>query len=1059
MTHPSRNGFAVPLMLFLALGSAPDVHGQSRELDNFDSLSGWRAMPSEGAKLGLVSAKGKNGNALEMDFDLTGTSGYTIAQKDFPLDLPANYQFTFDMRAEAPVNNFEFKLLDSAGNVWWIKKLNIRYPGEWTKQRIKKRHLGYAWGPAGGGEIRRVRSIEFVVSSGTGGKGKVFIDNFRFEPIDDSASAGTRASFETSSTDKTSFPVFDERGPKLKDWRAKSSGPEWVTIDFGYHKEIGGLVIDWRQDAYASDYDILLSDDGKEWTQVYTVTRGNGGRDYIYLHEQEGRFLKLACAKPGSALPYAIAQVAIKGPEFSRSPNDFWSAIAGESPRGTYPQYFLNEQCYWTVVGSSGDTKEALMNEDGAVEVDKTGFTLEPFLFIDNRLVTWNDVTRRQSLLNEYLPIPSVEWTYGGLKLTVQTFSTGESGKSNLMVSYSLTNSGGVSPKGKLFVAIRPYQVNPPWQSLNIQGGASRIDSVREEKGLIYAQDKIVIPMSAPSAFGATGIDGGDIIEYLRRGQVPSSTSAHDPNGFSSAAIEYDFDLPSGSAANYYLSVPFHGLGGSPSAAMGLGAEMYTTLALDATRIFWESKLDKFQVQLPPSAQPVINTIKSNLAYIFINRDGPGIQPGSRSYERSWIRDGALTSTAMLELGINDEVREYLDWYAKYQFPNGKIPCVVDTRGGDPVNEYDSNGEFIFAIMQYFNFTHDTTWLGGKWDNIAKTVRYIQSLRAERKTDVYKNGTPEQKACFGLVPESISHEGYSAKPMHSYWDDFFILRGLKDATTIAGILRKDRERKEFQHERDDFKKDLYASMRLAMKTKGIDYIPGCVELGDFDATSTTIGITPVNELGNIPEPQLHNTFDRYYDYFTKRRTNAIDWKDYTPYENRIIGSFVYLGETKRAHEAMNFFMRDRRPASWNEWAEVVHRDPLTPKYIGDMPHTWVGSDFIRSVRSMFVYEREQDQALVVGAGIAAEWLDDTSGVSVRSLPTYYGPISYTMKKTGKKVGISIDGPLRMPAGKIVLAPPLEQRAVAARINGKRASFNKKKELVIAKLPASIEIMY
>jgi hypothetical protein len=361
--------------------------------------------------------------------------------------------------------------------------------------------------------------------------------------------------------------------------------------------------------------------------------------------------------------------------------------------------------------------------------------------------------------------------------------------------------------------------------------------------------------------------------------------------------------------------------------------------------------------------------------------------------------------------------------------------------------------------MQYFNFTHDTTWLGGKWDNIANTVRYIQSLRAERKTDVYKNGTPEQKACFGLVPESISHEGYSAKPMHSYWDDFFILRGLKDATTIAGILRKDRERKEFQHERDDFKKDLYASMRLAMKTKGIDYIPGCVELGDFDATSTTIGITPVNELGNIPEPQLHNTFDRYYDYFTKRRANAIDWKDYTPYENRIIGSFVYLGEKKRAHEAMNFFMRDRRPAPWNEWAEVVHRDPLTPKYIGDMPHTWVGSDFIRSVRSMFVYEREQDQALVVGAGIAAEWLDDTSGVSVRSLPTYYGPISYTMKKTGKKVGISIDGPLRMPAGKIVLAPPLEQRAVAARINGKRASFNKKKELVIAKLPASIEIMY
>ena len=33
----------------------------------------------------------------------------------------------------------------------------------------------------------------------------------------------------------------------------------------------------------------------------------------------------------------------------------------------------------------------------------------------------------------------------------------------------------------------------------------------------------------------------------------------------------------------------------------------------------------------------------------------------------------------------------------------------------------------------------------------------------------------------GLVTESISHEGYSAKPVHSYWDDFWALRGLDDA--------------------------------------------------------------------------------------------------------------------------------------------------------------------------------------------------------------------------------------------------------------------------------------
>jgi len=92
--------------------------------------------------------------------------------------------------------------------------------------------------------------------------------------------------------------------------------------------------------------------------------------------------------------------------------------------------------------------------------------------------------------------------------------------------------------------------------------------------------------------------------------------------------------------------------------------------------------------------------------------------------------------------------------------------------------------------------------------------------------------------------------------------------------------------KEFAAERDDFRASLYNSMRLAMANKNIDFIPGCVELRDFDAASTTVGVYPVNELGNIPEPQLHSTFDKYFQICEQRRRNAIDWINYTPYEVR-----------------------------------------------------------------------------------------------------------------------------------------------------------------------------
>ncbi len=96
-----------------------------------------------------------------------------------------------------------------------------------------------------------------------------------------------------------------------------------------------------------------------------------------------------------------------------------------------------------------------------------------------------------------------------------------------------------------------------------------------------------------------------------------------------------------------------------------------------------------------------------------------------------------------------------------------------------------------------------------------------------------------------------------------------------------------------------------------------------------------------------------------------------------------------------------------------------------------MPHSWAASDFIRSVRTMLVYERERDEALVVGAGISPAWLDDPEGVAVRNLPTYYGPISFTMRREGGVLAVELGDTLAVPPGKIVVALPPDRRAVSA----------------------------
>ena len=531
---------------------------------------------------------------------------------------------------------------------------------------------------------------------------------------------------------------------------------------------------------------------------------------------------------------------------------------------------------------------------------------------------------------------------------------------------------------------------------------------------------------------------------------------AEDQSGLANGVLKYSFHLNAGEKTVFFVVVPFYGNDpiNQKLSNKSVAAEFENTAS------FWKTKVDHIKFNLPKSADRIVNTYKSNLTYILINRDRAGIQPGSRSYERSWIRDGALTSSALLKSGIVTEVKDFIEWYAAHQYENGKVPCVVDFRGPDPVPENDSHGELIYLLREYFNFTQDTAFLRSKNENVLKAVEYIESLVAERSTDHFKNGNDSIRAYYGLVPESISHEGYSAKPMHSYWDDFFTMKGLKDAAEIQKILGETANYERIVKVRDTFHDNLYNSLDLAMKIRKIDYIPGCVELGDFDATSTTIALTPCNELKNLPKPQVYNTFNKYYEFFKNRRDGKIDWINYTPYENRLIGSFIMLDQPERAHELIEFFLNDQRPQGWNHWAEVVWKDYRHAGFIGDMPHTWCGSDFINAVRTMFVYENEYDQTLVLASALYQDWIDSPDGMSVENLPTYYGEVSYSIKKDDDRYLFSISGDLNLPEGGIRIKNFNGSKLPArVTVNGIETKDFSKNSITVREVPAEVVIQY
>jgi hypothetical protein len=990
---------------------------------------------------------------MRLDFDFQGGGGFVVARKPFSFALPETYAFSLNVRGSAPANTFEFKLVDASGhNVWWFHREMFEFPTDWQLMRISSSQIDFAWGPLGGGTMRQVGAIELVIAAGTGGQGTVWIDALRFEDTTPQLPPVIQA----SSALPGHAPELALDQSRDTSWQSEiSDAPQWLQLDFQEEREYGGVIIQWEPTTRIREFDLQASNDGVEWKTVYSTHQAHGERSYIYLPNSTSRYVRLDLHKNAGSTGFGIIHMDVKPADFSRSINRFFQHIASAEPRGFYPKYLYGEQTYWTSVGiTSAHTTQGLMNEEGMVEVDKGSFSIEPFLYVHGTLLTWAEAQITQELQHGYLPLPSSCWRGNGITLTTTAFATGDAKSSLLYVHYHVENTLDTPQQGRFFAALRPFQVTPPWQAHQGLGGVSAIRSLAYTNGTVWVNNcKIVVPLTTPDDFGAAAFDQGPITAYLQAGRLPSQTQVSDDFGYASGALCYDLDMAPHAAQEICLVVPF-GLSETAGSewtrllpADIAGAEQFAT----AVRA-WETRLAPVDICLPTSAQGFVDTFKTAAAHILINRDGPALQPGPRRYTRSWMRDGAIMAAALLRIGCADEVRAFIRWYATYQAADGNVPCCIDQNGADWLPEYDSQGEFIYTVMEYFRCTGDKAFLADMWPPVMKAVAYLEVLRQQRLTPQYE--TAEKQACYGLLPESASHEGYLAHPVHAYWDDFWALRGLKDATAMAEIMDDPVQARRMAAFRDDFRQTLHASIRTTMRVRHIDYIPGSVEWADFDPTATAVAVTQIDELPLLPEAALDLTFEKYLQGFRDRHSGKVEWTNYAPYEIRLIGALVQLGKRQSAHELAQFFLSDRRPQPWNQWPEIAWHDAKTPGHLGDLPHSWISAEYMLAFLRMLAFEREADGALVIAAGIPEAWL--TEGVVVRDLPTHYGKLSYSLHKEGANtLCVSIAGDLAVPPRQVVVKPPLPAPLVRVEVNGESIHTFDAESVVITQCPAAI----
>jgi len=879
----------------------------------------------------------------------------------------------------------------------------------------------------------RARYLRLVSAPGTTDWG---VSVFEFEPLAASESpriAGLETSDDPAALWRAATGTIVGPGP--------TAGTRELHVTLPRALPVSGLEVFWasaRRDARLEGRGVsgqwrLLADDP-----------GSLG-DSSYLAAREPRTvseLRLRVRAAPEHLP-AIRRLRLLSPTQPMTTMKRYQIVASRARHDLFPSSLRGQQVYWTAVGVPAGRRKSVLDEYGDLEAFKGAPLVQP-LWRDRsgRTAAAYEASATHSLRNGWMPMPAVQWSpQPGLQLRSEAIAAAQAAGPVTLVRHRLVNTGASRVDGRLAIVIRPLQVNPPWQ----HGGVSPIRTVQiagtGARPVVKVNGRALLRSLTPAmARGAApfGLHGEtEITRYLAAGRVPNRLSARDDEGLAAAALIYDVHLDPGAQRDVILAFPL----GDPPADTASQAmhEAEPGAAFDAiaTRVEqqWQARFAHIGLALPDSS--LVDMLRAQGAYMLINQTGPAMQAGPRNYDRSFIRDGSATAAVLLRMGLASSARGYLRWYADHAVHgNGLVSPILNDDGtvyrgfGSDV-EYDSQGEFVALVAEVARLDGGAASVREYLPKVRLTLQFLQQLRERTLVPGYMATSEAPERFRGIIAPSISHEGY-ATPTHSYWDDYWALKGWHDGAWLAQEWGdQDMARwalKQYAALRDS----VAASIRATMRWKAIDYIPASADLGDADPTSVSIGLDPCGQKDLLPVEALDHTFGRYLDEVQQREAPGALYA-YSPYEFRNVLTLVRLDRPGDAGQLLGRLLAGRHPVRWQVLAEVVRSQPRHPFYLGDMPHTWVGAEYARALFGMLMHEA--DDRLDLLPGVPPAWVAG-AGLRISSLPTAFGTLSMSARQEGPVMRVLLEPGLRentplevdWPARRLPLAVTVDGRS-------------------------------
>lgn len=691
-----------------------------------------------------------------------------------------------------------------------------------------------------------------------------------------------------------------------------------------------------------------------------------------------------------------------------------WRALHPPEQESLFKNWHINSLGKaWTIIGSPDSSREAYIDIQGGIQPRLHNFSIHFLIYDRARHRLYSPLAGahvERSLMDSYLPAPIVRWNAGGINVENNSFVADCSDSPDSDTCFStvkLDNKSGHSKNLFVYAIAVPYEVVG-----QIDTGLSvRYD--RRSRSMVVDGNVLFSCDSKPDGAGVLSRDSAgcfsDVTNLAQIGSLPRGIFVPENlEKINSGAMRFAVDLEPGKSGTLTFRMPLAEM--SPGKwANSSGVKLTSSRARMTFVKTWRSNLSRTRILLPDRRYS--DCFYASLAYLMILSDDGVPQPGAFKYQTFWVRDCAYISNAYYFAGRGDLVRPGLDMIHSLQVPGGGFNARL--AGADDV-EYDAPGEAIYSFVQDYRRTGDIKRLARMWPSIRSACEYIRQKRL--------SNTRTDSLMRGIMPPSLSAEDIGKPDIQHYWDDFWCIRGLRDAAFAARKLGRTEDAAGIEREARTLLNAILNSIDAVQKAHSIPYIPNGPKdvISSAMARGTSCAIWPCDVL-DPNDPLTRKSFNTYWDKWIARSEGGFEHKGhYWPYAGLDLAmDYLILDQRERSNRILRWTLDHDSTDGFYSWPEGMYTKDLTLAE-GDMPHGWTCASYISLLRNMLVRESSGD--LLIFSGAPIEWFADGKEISFSGFSTEYGVIGCHVRSLSRELWLSFSGRADPPGALRIILP-------------------------------------